>query len=62
MRHHQKAASSGPMEVPKLPPTWNTDCAKPKRPPEESRASREASGWKIEEPIPISEAPTRIIA
>ena len=23
------AASSGPIEVPKLPPSWNTDCAKP---------------------------------
>src|SRR6202035_1687222 len=23
------AASSGPIEVPALPPTWNTDCAKP---------------------------------
>ena len=24
-----KAASSGPIAVPVLPPTWNTDCAKP---------------------------------
>ena len=23
------AASTGPIEVPKLPPSWNTDCAKP---------------------------------
>ena len=24
-----KAASTGPIEVPKLPPSWNTDCANP---------------------------------
>src|SRR5258708_40292719 len=23
------AASTGPIEVPKLPPSWNTDCAQP---------------------------------
>ncbi len=51
-----KAASSGPIAVPKLPPTWNTDCARPCRPPEASRATREDSGWNTEEPMPISAA------
>ena len=56
-----KAASSGPMAEPALPPTWNTDCAKPWRPPEARRATREASGWKMAEPSPIRQAPsTRI--
>ena len=27
------AARSGPSELPKFPPTWNTDCARPRRPP-----------------------------
>ena len=49
-----KAASSGPSDWPKLPPTWNSDCAKPWRPPEAARATRDASGWKIAEPTPIS--------
>ena len=48
-----KAASSGPMALPALPPTWNSDCARPWRPPEASRATREDSGWKIAEPMPI---------
>ena len=56
-----KAASSGPIEVPKLPPSWNSDCAKPKRPPDESLASLEASGWKIDDPSPIRAAPARIM-
>jgi hypothetical protein len=30
-----------------------TDCARPCRPPDESRATREDSGWKIDEPMPI---------
>ena len=29
-----KAASSGPIADPALPPTWKSDCAKPCRPPE----------------------------
>ena len=49
-----KAASSGPIAWPKLPPTWNSDWARPKRPPEAKRAMREDSGWKIAEPMPIS--------
>ena len=52
-----KAASSGPIAWPKLPPTWNSDCARPYRPPEARRATREDSGWKIAEPRPISAAP-----
>ena len=43
-----KAASSGPIARPTLPPTWNTDWARPWRPPEASRATREDSGWKTE--------------
>ena len=50
------AASSGPSDEPTLPPTWKTDCANPCRPPEASRAMREDSGWKIDEPRPISPA------
>ena len=48
-----QAASSGPRAVPVLPPTWNSDWAKPKRPPEAARATRELSGWKIADPSPI---------
>ena len=39
-----KAARIGPSDEPILPPTWNKDCARPCRPPEASRATREASG------------------
>ena len=53
-----KAASSGPAEVPRLPPTWNTDCANPCLPPLAMRATREDSGWKTEEPLPMSAAAT----
>src|ERR1700687_3351089 len=53
-----KAASNGPEDDPIWPPTWNTDCAKPWRPPEAARAMREDSGWKTEEPIPPSAAAT----
>ncbi len=50
------AASSGPIAVPVLPPTWNTDCAKPCWPPEARRATRDDSGWKIDEPMPTKAA------
>ncbi len=50
------AAISGPIALPILPPTWNSDCAKPCRPPEASRATREASGWNTAEPKPIRQA------
>ena len=46
------AASSGPIAEPVLPPTWNSDCAKPWRPPDAMRATRDASGWNTEEPMP----------
>ena len=52
------AASSGPSAEPTLPPTWKSDCAKPCRPPEASRATREDSGWKTAEPRPTSAAPS----
>src|SRR4029450_13778116 len=51
-----KAASSGPDAEPMFPPTWNRDWASPYRPPAAMRATREASGWKIAEPIPINGA------
>jgi len=43
-RDDDRAASSGPSDVPKFPPTWNSDWAKPCFPPEAIRATREASG------------------
>jgi hypothetical protein len=52
------AAISGPIAEPVLPPTWNIDCAVPKRPPEARRAMREASGWKVDDPTPMSAAET----
>jgi len=55
------AASSGPLAEPMLPPTWNTDCAKPWRPPDAMRATREDSGWNTEEPEPIRAAATSSI-
>src|SRR5277367_7124091 len=39
-----QAASSGPIALPALPPTWKIDCANPWRPPEARRAIREDSG------------------
>ncbi len=56
------AANIGPIEVPKLPPSWNTDCANPYRPPEASRAMRADSGWNTAEPSPTSAAAIRMIA
>ena len=53
-----KAASSGPAEEPRLPPTWKIDCASPCLPPEAMRATREDSGWNTEEPVPMSAAAT----
>ena len=53
-----KAASSGPIAGPALPPTWKSDCARPCRPPEARRAMREDSGWKTAEPKPIMQAPS----
>ncbi|OIQ82097.1 hypothetical protein GALL_361300 [mine drainage metagenome] len=52
------AASSGPSAVPALPPTWKIDCARPWRPPDASRATRDDSGWKIDEPMPTQAAAT----
>src|SRR5258705_396096 len=46
------AAISGPSACPKLPPTWNSDCANPCRPPDAIRATRADSGWKMAEPKP----------
>ncbi len=51
-----KAASSGPSAWPKLPPTWNSDWARPWRPPEAMRATRDEFGWKIAEPMPTMQA------
>src|ERR1700709_2745777 len=53
-----KAASKGPRELPALPPTWNTAGASPCRPPDAMRATREDSGWKIDDPQPTSAAAT----
>ncbi|MNV81819.1 hypothetical protein D3C71_1755120 [compost metagenome] len=40
----KSAANSGPSADPTLPPTWNSDCANPCRPPEAMRATRDDSG------------------
>ena len=50
------AAVSGPNAEPVLPPTWNSDCARPWRPPEAMRATRLDSGWNTAEPMPTSMA------
>src|SRR5690606_29377760 len=52
------AASSGPSADPTLPPTWNSDCARPCRPPEAMRATRDDSGWNTDDPVPTSAAAT----
>src|SRR5215475_335359 len=57
----RKAPSSGPKDEPRLPPTWNNDCASPYWPPEAMRATRDDSGWKIDDPIPISPAAVKSI-
>src|SRR5687767_14326629 len=54
-----KAASRGPIAEPALPPTWNSDCAKPCRPPDAILATREDSGWKTAEPSPTRPAESR---
>ncbi len=56
------AATSGPSALPVLPPTWNSDCARPCCPPEAMRATRDDSGWKIDEPVPTSAAASSTIA
>src|SRR4051794_38052121 len=56
------AASNGPIADPAFPPTWKSDCAKPCRPPEATRAIREDSGWKTDDPTPTIPAATRIVA
>ena len=53
-----RAASRAPGR-PALPPTWNTDWARPCCPPEASRATRDASGWNTEEPMPTRAAAPR---
>src|SRR5271170_2395361 len=53
------AAKSGPDALPKLPPTWKTDCASPCWPPDTRRAMRDDSGWKIDDPVPTNAAATR---
>ena len=55
-----RLASNGPIALPALPPTWNTDCAMPYRPPDAARATRDDSGWNTAEPSPTSAADTRI--
>ena len=55
------AASSGPIAEPVLPPTWNSDWAKPWRPPDAMRATRDDSGWNTEEPRPTSAAAQRMV-
>lgn len=52
------AVSSGPIAVPVFPPTWKVDWAVPNRPPDASRAMREASGWNVAEPTPTTAAAT----
>ena len=47
-----KATSKGPTDVPKFPPTWKMDWAKPRRPWLASDVMREASGWRVDEPMP----------
>ncbi len=54
-----RAASRGPRACPALPPTWNTDWARPCCPPEASWATRDASGWNTEEPMPTRAAAPR---
>ena len=62
--HDHERGGERPAAWPVLPPTWNIDCARPWRPPDAMRATREASGWNTEDPMPISAAPssTRILA
>jgi hypothetical protein len=54
-------AMMGPSADPVFPPTWNADWAVPKRPPDAIRATRDASGWKVADPTPIT-ADARISA
>src|SRR5690625_2982136 len=54
-----KAATSGPIAVPELPPTWKTDWARPCCPPEAIRATLDDSGWKTEDPSPTRAAGER---
>ena len=56
------AASSGPIDDPALPPTWNSDCASPCCPPEAMRATRDDSGWNTADPIPTIATAARTIA
>ena len=48
------ATSNGPNEPPRLPPTWKSDCANPRLPPEAKKVMRDASGCNTEEPMPTT--------
>jgi len=54
-RQHDEGRQQRGREVPKLPTTWHTDFARVRacrrRP---LSATREDSGWKTEEPVPMS--------
>ena len=54
------AARSGPMALPPFPPTWKMDWARLFFPPEASWATLDASGWKTDEPHPMTATDARI--
>src|SRR5476651_1084204 len=56
-----RAARRGPRDDPKLPPVWKTAWAKPLLFPAAMWATREASGWKMADPMPIRTEETRIM-
>src|SRR5882762_7474874 len=55
------AASSGPSDDPKLPPTCKSDCDSPCCPPDATRATRDDSGWNTADPTPMRPVATRMV-
>ena len=51
---HQQRRGERAQRRPVLPPTWNTDCARPWRPPDAMRATRLDSGWNTDDPMPTA--------
>ena len=59
-RQHDERGQQRPERPSRVfPPTWNSDCAIPCRPPDAIRATRELSGWNTADPSPTSPAETQ---
>ena len=56
MREHNKGSKQRSDGRASVPADLEDRCARPSLPPEARRATRDDSGWKTAEPMPINEA------